>query len=317
MVGLRGAEIGLGAEGAPRKRRELKTPNPVSIRLEQLQRLADRGDLRYEYVVSEKSDGVRFWLFPFRHPDHGRACAVWINRALEMFGVPLEGEPALWDGDGTLIDGELLEDQTPPLYLAYDLYVDGGTNLLPQSFSNRWLRLRTLFSGADASQQPAPLLRSLSPSSVRLECKRFFSLDAVPRLLTEWIPRLPYRTDGLVFVPLHRTPVFGRRLLLEVEGAAQRRLSGALAGRSALVSGPLWSAAAAAARQQSFLARSNALSGAAGFLRGAKRTARALFRTNRRGALVAAERLVCCARSYAHSRSRSRSYSRFYKHGHY
>jgi hypothetical protein len=249
--GKRTERENVASSSSSQRRRELKTPNPVSLERRHLAELKeDAGGLRHEYVVSEKSDGVRFWMFFYKHPLTREPCAVWVNRALEMYGVPVRADAQLFQGDGTLLDGELVTTTAPHvplaeqglLYLAYDLYIESGTCLLNQAFSVRWQRLVDIFGcasligGASAAgsfslasfQKPCRCI-PLEAGSSRQDCdsrneekgekgppllcfaaKRFFTMSQLPECLDKWMPRLPYLTDGVIFQPVYRPPVFGR-----------------------------------------------------------------------------------------------------------
>ena len=55
---------------------------PVSIEFKHFNTLASN-----QYVVCEKTDGLRFMLLAFMYG--GRKVCVLVNRAMEMFGCPL------------------------------------------------------------------------------------------------------------------------------------------------------------------------------------------------------------------------------------
>jgi len=91
----------LGPRDAARMQRRNPSPNPVSVSRASLH------DLKPEdYVVAEKTDGVRYGLLLCR--DHeGHPVAVMIDRAGRKFEVVVRAPGRYFDGMGTLLDGEL------------------------------------------------------------------------------------------------------------------------------------------------------------------------------------------------------------------
>jgi hypothetical protein len=114
-----------------RSRRRNPGPNPVSVSLAALRDLNPD-----EYVVAEKTDGVRYALLLCRD-DAGAPVAVMIDRACRKFEVSVRAAARFFDG--TLLDGELAWERridvvpsasacardAAPLALS-DLVVDAG-----------------------------------------------------------------------------------------------------------------------------------------------------------------------------------------------
>lgn len=92
---------GLGRTEAARVQRRNPSPNPVSV-----SRASLRGINPSDYVVAEKTDGVRYALL-LCTDDEGKETAVMIDRACRKFEVAVRAPRRFFRGTGTLLDGEL------------------------------------------------------------------------------------------------------------------------------------------------------------------------------------------------------------------
>ena len=76
-------------------------PQPVSIEHRHFPVLKGA-----EYLVCEKTDGERYMMVAFIF--EGKRKCVFVNRAFNMFEVPINLKKSVYDG--TILDGELYED---------------------------------------------------------------------------------------------------------------------------------------------------------------------------------------------------------------
>lgn len=83
-------------------------PNPISVSLAVLRDLNPD-----EYVVAEKTDGVRYALL-LCGDEAGRPMAVMIDRAGRKFEVAVRAAARFFGGTGTLFDGELAWERAAP-----------------------------------------------------------------------------------------------------------------------------------------------------------------------------------------------------------
>ncbi|AGO85885.2 mRNA capping enzyme, catalytic domain containing protein [Pandoravirus salinus] len=83
-------------------------PNPISVSLAVLRDLNPD-----EYVVAEKTDGVRYALL-LCGDEAGRPMAVMIDRAGRKFEVAVRAAARFFGGTGTLLDGELAWERGAP-----------------------------------------------------------------------------------------------------------------------------------------------------------------------------------------------------------
>lgn len=105
-------------------------PNPVSVSLAALRDLNPD-----EYVVAEKTDGVRYALL-LCGDETGSPMAVMIDRAGRKFEVAVRAAARFFAGTGTLLDGELAWERPlphvhqptaqPPRPITVDLLVGAG-----------------------------------------------------------------------------------------------------------------------------------------------------------------------------------------------
>ena len=77
-------------------------PQPVSIEKKDFEKLK-----KYDYNVTLKLDGTRFLLF-FMLDKHNNKQTILVNRALNFYNININCENNLYEGQGTLLDGELL-----------------------------------------------------------------------------------------------------------------------------------------------------------------------------------------------------------------
>lgn len=98
--------------GDPARRQPLHRrnpgPNPISVSLAVLRDLNPD-----EYVVAEKTDGVRYALL-LCGDEAGRPMAVMIDRAGRKFEVAVRAAARFFGGAGTLFDGELAWERAAP-----------------------------------------------------------------------------------------------------------------------------------------------------------------------------------------------------------
>lgn len=183
----------LARDDHPRPR--LPGPNPVSLERSHLRALHSR-----EYLLSEKTDGVRFVLACFRYRDVKIAAIV--DRALNVFLFPLRKVPkALFQG--SLIDGELAwNKQTNSFsFVAFDAVVLSGVTVSHASLYDRVLAMKRAFSAyAPHDDDPAAF-----------EIKSFVPLHA-PALIDQFLHEVSakYDVDGVILTPVHEEVKYGR-----------------------------------------------------------------------------------------------------------
>jgi len=146
-------------------------PHPVSIERKHLGLLRSQ-----EYVVCEKTDGIRYLLVCLTHED--RKYAVFVNRKLDMTPVQL-AIPR-----NTILDGELIGDT----FMIFDAIMVNGKDLRELSFLDRLREAEKVTKGP--------------PFKIRLKMKTMWPARAAAEVWS----RSKDNADGLIFTPV-REPV--------------------------------------------------------------------------------------------------------------
>ena len=175
---------------------------------------------RHPYVVSLKTDGVRFILFLTRRPD-GLPIALMINRSEDMYEVSAWASEAFFDG--TILDGELVWERSGTCmhYLVFDVVSLSGSHVADRVFGERLQLIHSTLLGpvhpdaadTDVQQQVRDeqkiVLRHVQPTRIVMLPKSCATLN---NTLKTWMSRnaSPYRNDGLLFTRTDVAMPFGR-----------------------------------------------------------------------------------------------------------
>ena len=155
-------------------------PQPISIEHKHFPVLKGA-----EYLVCEKTDGERYMMVALTY-DGKRKC-VFVNRAFNMFEVPINLKKNAYDG--TILDGELYEDTL----MVYDaVWVNG------ESVWNRNLNERL-----DAARSVMKSIIYMKSDQYRLKCKTFHQMRNFGKFMDEYLPTVQQKIDGLVFTPVN------------------------------------------------------------------------------------------------------------------
>jgi hypothetical protein len=154
-------------------------PQPVSIERKHFRHF------KKQYVVCEKSDGVRHVLMAFMFQEN-KMC-VMINRALDVTLVPLSLPRDAYKG--TILDGELIDGK---LFLVYDAVFVAGVSVGSKDLITRLVSAGPIVSG----------ILKLVTNPVTVRMKTFFNMKDFEEFQTKYLPTLEYKTDGLIFTPV-------------------------------------------------------------------------------------------------------------------
>lgn len=179
---------------------------PLSIRRERLP------ELRGGYMVSLKTDGVRYVLLLTRY--RGEPRAVMIDRLLKVYEVEVWGNDAFFND--TMFDGELVwrhgEGSAPRMmFLAFDLLCVQGSSCLSMSYADRVARMhRCILVGTPRCMPPQDLEQFLVDEDKLYAMNNMGDLQLLPKrvlhsseLLPVWEERgsASHLNDGLIFTP--------------------------------------------------------------------------------------------------------------------
>lgn len=155
-------------------------PQPISIEKKHIPLLS-----KNEYLVCEKTDGVRHFLVCFTDSQNRKICAL-VNRSFDYTLYPLTVPR------DTLLDGELLGNK----FIIHDAVCIKG-----EDFRKRSLTDRLLYAKA--------VVKSIVPiPSLTVVCKQMIPYSDIRQLM------LGEHTDGVIFTPVNEPVRMGTHLTL-------------------------------------------------------------------------------------------------------
>ena len=180
--------------------------HPISIERKDLEFLK-----RYEndFLVSLKSDGVRYILYMTFRPNTQNPVCLLIDRSRNMYEVEIWASEEYYKG--TIIDGELLwnlPDESTTTFLAFDIIQLKGENFKKKLYADRLICLDTIIhnnEGKNTSEEIEDIIEENDKIvamnnlyNLNIKAKRFTQLNMLYKLwqdrTTTW-----YRHDGLIF----------------------------------------------------------------------------------------------------------------------
>lgn len=171
----------------------LPGPNPVSIERKDFEKLRTK-----EYVIAEKTDGVRFVMM-FARLFGFKVCVI-IDRSMTAFLVPLKAIPRVLF-QGSIFDGELTVDKSGrECFILFDAVIVSGVTVSHINLEGRLIAMRRGFKDFKIAPQDPIELRLKAWTELR---------DANARKKIEDSQRI-YHTDGVVLVPKEDQVVYGR-----------------------------------------------------------------------------------------------------------
>ena len=182
---------------------------PMSLERKDIKTLFEK-----EYVVADKSDGVRYNLYLDQVKD--KKYSFLVNRKLDFYQIPIAATKSFFAG--SLFDGELVWIKTKhntktQLYLVFDVIAYmGSTEIQKMSYFKRLELIRKIFDlEGQKIESPECAIKiaklgklicggnefglSLKPKP----CYPMSQLDCLLRLINN----LQYDTDGIIFTPVN------------------------------------------------------------------------------------------------------------------
>ena len=160
---------------------------------------------RQDYYVCEKSDGIRCLMYLTN--DGPTEVTYLIDRKNDYYYVPglhfpLPGEESLFHM-GTLVDGELVNDELPNgtlqlKYLVFDCMVLDGKQMMHRTLDKRLAYFR------DKVYNPYQALYKKYPEEIQylpfiVEFKTMELSYGIEMMFKDILPHLPHGNDGLIF----------------------------------------------------------------------------------------------------------------------
>tara|TARA_B110000503_G_scaffold25868_1_gene40816 strand:- start:2056 stop:3003 length:948 start_codon:yes stop_codon:yes gene_type:complete len=155
-------------------------PQPVSIEHRHFPVLKGA-----EYLVCEKTDGERYMMVAFIF--EGKKKCVFVNRAFNMFEVPINLKKSVYDG--TILDGELYEDTL----MVYDAVWVNGESVWNLNLMKRLEAARSIMKS----------IIYMKSDQYRLKCKTFHQMREFGKFMDVYLPTVQQKIDGLVFTPVN------------------------------------------------------------------------------------------------------------------
>ena len=155
-------------------------PQPISIEHKHFPILKG-GD----YMVCEKTDGERHMMVAFVY--EGTKKCVFVNRAFNMFEVPLRLTKSAYDG--TILDGELYENTL----MVYDALLVNGQAIWNMNLLER----------LEMTQHVLKPIIYMKSDMYRLKLKTFHHMKDFANFMDVYLPTVKQVIDGLVFTPVN------------------------------------------------------------------------------------------------------------------
>lgn len=183
---------------------------PVSLERRHLPLL-----LSDDYVVADKSDGVRLTLFLTQHS--GQSFSLLVDRKLDCFQIPIAANKRAFQG--SIFDGELVWQRAhdgsrdTQVFLVFDVVAFRGSNEVQSWDYFRRLELirgvfdldgRVISSPEQASRiaKEGKIICGGNAHGLSFRPKPCLPMSQLDTLLRQ-LCTLPYATDGLIFTPVN------------------------------------------------------------------------------------------------------------------
>ena len=158
-----------------------------------------------EYLVTLKTDGVRYMLALLLRHEDGTPLAVMIDRKMKMYEVEVWAEESFFR-EGTLMDGELTMDNENGVFLVFDILFERRW-VGDQPFSTRMEIYRSIIFDGDTTSDfleteilnQEKIVFHQNYNDLKMIPKQFLDSSHVVSL---WERRhfSPYKNDGVIFV---------------------------------------------------------------------------------------------------------------------
>jgi hypothetical protein len=136
-------------------------------------------------MVCEKTDGERHMMVAFVY--EGTKKCVFVNRAFNMFEVPLRLAKSAYDG--TILDGELYENTL----MVYDALLVNGQAVWNMNLLER----------LEMTQRVLKPIIYMKSDMYRLKLKTFHHMKDFANFMDVYLPTVKQVIDGLVFTPVN------------------------------------------------------------------------------------------------------------------
>lgn len=195
--------------GVPHLPKRNPCSQPVSLERKHLDLIA-----KGNYVVADKSDGIRYTLFLCKVGEQHYSFLV--DRKLDMYQIPVAASKRMFAG--SIFDGELVWIQGVngaymQLFLVFDVVAyKGSADIKQENLHRRLAVIREAFDlsghvissprGAARCAKEGKIICGGNAYGLSFRPKLCFPLDQLDTLLRQ-METLPYSTDGLIFTAVN------------------------------------------------------------------------------------------------------------------
>ena len=170
-------------------------PQPISIERKHMKYLKTN-----EYVILDKSDGVRYALTCLKHNERN-ICAL-IDRSLNVKLIRLNTPKPCYDG--MILDCELVKENNNYILLVFDCVVMCGTDVHEYNFTKRMEFAQTFTDYYKFSDNDPFIVRRKDYESYPKNVRKFVNN----------VNNLEYLTDGYIFMPQNQPVMLGTSNLI-------------------------------------------------------------------------------------------------------
>ena len=157
-------------------------PQPVSIERKDFEKLK-----KYEYFVGVKNDGIRYIMFFTRDKTNRKLC-ILCDRSLNFYTVEVTGDESIYDG--TMFDGEMVQNGDSYSYIIYDSVYMCGNRVNKNNFANRLAEIDCCIK---------TLIDPIKTNNITINTKTFYKLGDFVNFIDEYENHTS--KDGVIFMP--------------------------------------------------------------------------------------------------------------------
>jgi len=179
--------------------------HPISIERKDLKFLKENEE---NFLISLKSDGVRYIMYMTFRPETSIPVCILIDRSKNMYEIEVWASEEFYEG--TILDGELvwnLPNESQTTYLAFDILLLRGKSLKKKSYKDRLTILNTIIYKNILNKRNEDIEVEIEENDqivsmnnlydLTISCKTFTPLSMIGKL---WNDRATYcfRQDGFI-----------------------------------------------------------------------------------------------------------------------
>ena len=168
-------------------------PQPVSIEKKDFDKLK-----KFDYNITLKFDGTRFLIF-FMYDKHKNKQIILINRALNFYKINIDCEDSLFEGTGTLLDGELINYNNEWIFYIHDGLILCGNKINKENHCNRINNIKCCLESFINNDN--------TTNTFKIKTKVFYKFENLNDFINDMYnnDKQP-KQDGIIFMP-NKLPV--------------------------------------------------------------------------------------------------------------